>query len=287
MRPVQIYLSRGLSRLRPVSEPAASFVGMTIDYLAHLRSESARFGVVLTDADPSAKVPTCPDWTAADLLWHLAEVQLFWGAIVRDRLDDPEAADAGKPERPADYAELLTLYRDASAALADTLAATADDVPVWTWLDKDQSAGFVRRRQAHEALIHRIDAELAAGIAVTDLDAALAADGVLEVLDWMFGGVPEWADHEIDGVVGRIAATDAGGQWFVQLGRWSGLSPNTGKTYTDEVSLNLVDGGEPSFEISGTAHDLDAWLWNRPAKGAVAIDGDATAFEAVIRGGVQ
>lgn len=260
---------------------------MTIDFLRHIRSESARFGDVLAHTDPGAAVPTCPDWTASDLLWHLAEVQLFWTAIVRDRLDDPQRAEDDKPDRPGDYGELLTLYRDATAALAGALETTADEVQVWTWFDADQSAGFVRRRQAHEALIHRIDAELTAGTAVTELDPALATDGSLEVLEWMFGGYPGWATHTLDGPVGRLATTDTGAQWRVQLGRWSGHSPNTGKDYADEPSLTLVDSGDPSFTISASAGDLDAWLWNRPTLGNVEVDGDASRFEAVIRGGVQ
>ena len=48
-----------------------------------------------------------------------------------------------------------------------------------------------RRRQAHEALIHRLDAELTAG-AVSGLDPALAADGVQECLAVMYGGSPAW-----------------------------------------------------------------------------------------------
>ncbi len=166
---------------------------MTIDFLAHVRSESARFGELLAGADPAAPVPTCPDWTAADLLWHLAEVQLFWGAIVRERLDSPDAAEASKPDRPDDYRALLELYGRASAELVAALEDTADDVRVWTWFPADQSAGFVRRRQAHEALIHRFDAELTAGTAAGEVDGALATDGALEVLEWMFGGYPDWA----------------------------------------------------------------------------------------------
>ena len=49
--------------------------------------------------------------------------------------------------------------------------------------------GFVRRRQAHEALIHRIDAELTAGRR-TPVDPLLGADGVDEALRVMYGGVP-------------------------------------------------------------------------------------------------
>jgi uncharacterized protein (TIGR03083 family) len=260
---------------------------MTLDHLGFVRSESARFAAVLADVDPSAPVPTCPQWTAADLLWHLAEVQLFWGAIVRERLADPEAAEVGKPDRPADYAELRALYDDAAGALVDTLGATADDVVVWTWFDADKSVGFVRRRQAHEALIHRIDAELTAGGQVSAIDPRLATDGVLEVLEWMYGGYPDWASHRADGQIGRLATIDTDGEWFVQLGYWSGHSPNSGKDYTDEATLTLIESGEPSFELRGSAGDLDAWLWNRPPSEPIEITGVAGPFEALIRQGVQ
>ena len=43
----------------------------------------------------------------------------------------------------------------------------------WNWSD-DHTVGFILRRQAHEALVHRVDAELAAGDR-TDLDPLLAS----------------------------------------------------------------------------------------------------------------
>ena len=48
---------------------------MGLDLLAAVRAESARFADALEATDPAAPVPTCPDWTAADLLWHLAQEQ--------------------------------------------------------------------------------------------------------------------------------------------------------------------------------------------------------------------
>jgi hypothetical protein len=95
-----------------------------LDYLAYIRSESARFGVCLAAADPTARVPSCPDWNAADLLWHLTEVQLFWGTIVRDRLTDPDAAEAARPDRPDDFVALLALFERATAELIDALTTT-------------------------------------------------------------------------------------------------------------------------------------------------------------------
>ncbi len=261
---------------------------MALDHLAHVRAESASFAAALRDADPAAQVPTCPDWDADDLLWHLADVFLFWGIIVRDRLDDPDAAEAGKPARPAERAALLALYDAAADQLIDTLAATPADAALWTWSD-DHTAGFVRRRMAQEALIHRIDAELTVG-ALTPVDADLAADGVHEALQHLHGGYPPWSTYRADGPIGRLRCTDTGDQWRFRLGAFSGLSPNTGKTYIDEPALDLVDAGEPSFTLSGTARDLDAWLWNRPTLDEPVSNGrddDFQAFAAIIAKGID
>ena len=257
-----------------------------MDYLAHLRVDSDRFANALAACNPAARVPSCPDWTAADLLWHLGEVQLFWGTIVAERLDDPDLADEAKPPRPDDYGELLEFYRRASATLVDALDATPPATAVWTWFDADHSAGFVRRRQAHEAVIHRLDAELTAGD-VTEIDPELANDGVAEVFDWMYSGVPAWGQHDRSGARGRVSATDTGSEWFVQLGAFSGTSPNTGTTYTDEGTITRVDPGEAAFSVTGTARDLDAWLWNRPTLAEVSLDGDHGRFVEIIRSGVQ
>jgi uncharacterized protein (TIGR03083 family) len=259
---------------------------MALDYLGFIGSESARFAAALADADPGTPVPSCPEWTAADLLWHLAEVQLFWGAIVRDRLADPEVAEAGKPERPDDYAALHALFADASGGLVDALEHTPSDTQIWTWVTEQNTVAFVHRRQAHEALVHRFDAELTAGLAAGAVDAGLATDGVLEVLQWMYR-IPTWAAERVHGPCGRIEATDTATQWLVQVGSWSGQSPNTGNDYAGEKYLVIADSGDPAFTLTGTARDLDAWLWNRPAVGAVDLSGDADEFRAVLREGIQ
>ena len=152
-------------------------------YLDHIRTESARFRAVLADCDPSARVPTCPDWDAADLLWHLAGVQLFWAKVVRHRPaspDDPEIGEEEAAQRPESYAELLDAFDDYSHALATELERADPEAEAWHW-SGDNRVGTSYRRQAHEALIHRIDAELTAGVPVTPLDPALADDGVAEV----------------------------------------------------------------------------------------------------------
>ena len=235
-------------------------------YLEHIRTESARFRAVLADCDPSARVPTCPDWDAADLLWHLAKVQLFWAKVVRHRPaspDDPEIGEEDAAQRPESYAELLDAFDDYSHALATELERAGPEAAAWHW-SGDNRVGTSYRRQAHEALIHRVDAELTAGLPVTPLDAALADDGVAEVLGVMYGGAPEWGSFAGSGETIAVRMTDTGTDLLVELGKFSGTDPEDGKTYEDEDDIDLVDqGAEPVATVTGTAADLDTWLWKR------------------------
>ena len=261
----------------------------SLDYLAHLERESARFLVALQAAAPDARVPTCPGWTADDLLWHLAEVQWFWGEIVRTGTDDPDSYE--EPARPGDRAGLEEFYRAASGGLLAALAAGEPEDPAWTW-STDRTVGFIRRRQAHEALVHRLDAELTAGVR-TPMDPLLSCDGVDEILRVMFSGVPDWASWTPDdGSILRIDVTDMPHTWLVSLGRMQGTSPVTGTTY-DQSVLDVADyddGREVASTITGGAADVDCVLWNRPPTGAVARSGDEgvlAAFDALVAEGVQ
>ena len=96
-----------------------------------------------------------------------------------------------EPERPADYADLLAFYDEQFTALVDALAEADPADEAWTWHSEHHDVAFIYRRQAHEALIHRRDAELAAHT-ISPFPADLAADGVDEVLDVMYGGCPPW-----------------------------------------------------------------------------------------------
>lgn len=250
-----------------------------MDYNEHLVSESARFADAIKQAAPEAAVPSCPEWTADDLLWHLGEVQYFWGTVVLDAADGT-AAEQRTPDRPAGRAALEDFYRQASARLARSLAGADPAAHAWTWAP-DQTVGFIQRRQAHEALIHRVDAELTAGQR-TVLDPRLAADGVDEGLRVMYGGCPPWGTITPEpGRTLRIRATDTGDTWLLTLARFTGTDPEDGKSYDEpDIHIAASDTGEAVLaEISGTAGDLDCWLWNRDPLGAVTQSGDQPVLD--------
>lgn len=241
-------------------------------YLEHIRVESARFRSVLASCDPGAQVPTCPDWSAADLLWHLATVQRFWADVIVDRPAEKDEAD--KPERPGAYADLLAAFDEWSAALAGALEGVDVTEAAWNWSD-DHTVGFILRRQAHEALIHRLDAEQAAGV-TSELPAQLAADGVHEVLAVMYGGCPPWGSWEPLPHYARVDCTDTGDEIWVQLGLFSGTAPD-GEVIVDEEDFHVVEepaDTEPDVVIDGPAGDLDAWLWHRGDATDLSVVGD-------------
>lgn len=242
------------------------------DYLEHIRSESRRFRDVLSACDPEARVPGCPDWNAADLLWHLAGVQWFWAKTIRTRPLGPDESDPG-PDRPTDYDDLLKAFDEYSSALVAALEQSDPADEAWSW-STEQTVGFTFRRQALEALIHRLDAEQTAGD-ITPLDTALSADGVEEVLDVMYGGCPDWGsfsplDHRI-----RIDITDTGESLWVQLGRFSGTDPKDDMHYDeDDITVIADPGVEPDAVISADASTLVSRLWRRGDGATIHLAGD-------------
>jgi len=252
------------------------------DYLAHIRHDSARFREVLATCDPAARVPSCPDWNAADLLWHLTTVQHWWCAMIANRPQSPEEMGYAEPPRPERYDALLAAYDDAHAAFVAALESADPAEPAYSWSSDpaDHTVGFTYRRQAHEALIHRVDAELAAG-SVTPLDPVLAADGVDETLDVMYGALPAWGRFDPEQRFVEFRITDAGTSVWTQLGVFNGTAPDDGKDFVDEKDMPVVpDPGVPADAVvTGTAADLDAWLWHRRDDTGITVSGDAAVLD--------
>lgn len=265
-------------------------------YPDHVAAETARLCTVLRDADPAAAVPTCPGWTVGDLVWHLAEVQYFWATVVHQRRTVLEEIEAEDLVRPVGYPELVALLKRWNADLVAVLRSTPPTTPVWTWAD-EQTAGFVRRRQAHEALVHRVDAEHAVGQR-SALDPALAADGVDEALRVMFGDAPPGAELVVDeAATVRVRSTDTGHTWLVTLGRYSGPDPGANGGPDSELPqgptllVAASDHGLPTAAtLSASAADLDCWFWSRPGLGPVDLAGEVAVLEGlreVVAAGIQ
>jgi uncharacterized protein (TIGR03083 family) len=245
-------------------------------YLQHIRDESQKFRDVLADCDPASAVPSCPEWRAADLLWHLGEVQHFWTWMVEHRPKGPD--EYPEPERPADYDGLLEYYDKQYTALVDALGQADPAEDAWTWHSEHKNVAFIFRRQAHEALIHRRDAELAAHT-ISPFPAELAADGVDEVLDIMYGGCPPWGEFSPLPHYIRIDLTDTDDHLWVQLGRFHGTDPEGIEHEEDDIHVVTDPGVEPDAVISGTAEVVDARIWRRGDGAETHLAGDLAIID--------
>lgn len=250
-------------------------------YLSHIGTESRRFRDALAECEPTAPVPSCPEWAADDLLWHLTEVQAFWAHIIEHRPTGPD--DYQEPDRPSDRAALLGAFDVASASLLVALEEANAEEPAWSW-DEDQTVGFAFRRQAQEALIHRVDAEQTARIA-SSLDSELAADGVDEVLSIFYGGCPPWATSSVTPYVVEVVMTDIHQSIFVKPGQFSGTSPNSGLVYESEGMIEVVSSSaRADAKVSGTSADVLLWLWDRADDRRLTLSGKSEALAAFAAG---
>lgn len=255
------------------SEPSTDVDAATQRYTTVVAAESARALAALRATDPGYIVPSTPEWSVGDLAWHLAEVQWFWGEIVTGLLDDDGVEALVEPDRPDDHDATLRFLAGRSTALIAALEHADPAAPCWSWSHTGGDVAWVARRQAHEALIHRVDAELAAGVEPTVPDAALAADGVAELFDVMMAP-PPWATVTPDGHAVRVEATDTGHAWDLVFGRLTGTSPHSGRAHDLDAAVTTAAGPEAAAVVAGTAWNLDRWLWGRGPADPLRVTGD-------------
>lgn len=245
---------------------------MSIDAITTIRQEADRLAAALTLTDPGQQVPTCSDWTADDLLWHLTEVHEFWAGILGTGATTEEevmAIEAAKAERPEGREALLERRAAATDALLAQLEARSDEEPAWFWFSEQQSVGTTRRMQTHEATIHRIDAELTAGHPLSTIDSRVAADGIDHVLEVMWPAayewIPDWAETAPVAVV--EIGPQGGSARRVGISRWRGTRPRDGQEFDVPVGRLLAGSAEgeglPRVSAGGSAAALYLWAWGR------------------------
>jgi uncharacterized protein (TIGR03083 family) len=235
-------------------------------YLEYLDADYRRLRAVAADA-LGEPVPSCPGWTGADLAHHVALVYVNKTECMRrGELPEPWPPDLG--ENP------LAALEDAYRGITSEFATRAPDERAPAWYEPDQTVGFSIRRTTFETLIHRVDAELAAGLTPTPIPEELAVAGVEEVLVcYLAYGSANYPDHvgdhleNCDGSTVRIGLP--GASWLVRLGPEvvtverlpAAVPPDTAPPDTEAV-------------VRGSADAVLRWLWRRADDAAVELDGN-------------
>jgi len=234
-------------------------------YLEVLRREGDRFADAAA-GELERPVPSCPDWSVADLVAHLGVVHRHKERIVREgHTENPGIAGCEPPDDPGD---LVGWYAEGLDLLHDTLRTADPDAPAWTWHAPDQTAGFWHRRMALETAVHRADAELGAGMPVTAVDADVAVDGIDEVLGPIMAAYttdPEWA-FVPDGRVVALETSVLHAVRRLHLGEGA-----RGPGWIYRAGTN----GAADVTIRARACDLYLWVWGRAPGEALTVEGDA------------
>lgn len=244
--------------------------GMEIsEHIAALRLEGERVAEAAGAADPDAPVPTCPGWVVRDVVRHLGGVHRWATGIVSDARTDmwDVEMDEVVGSWPAD-AELVEWFRSGHAGVLAALSDASPDLACWAFLPAPSPLAFWARRQAHETAIHRIDAERAAGTTSVPFAAALAADGIDELLSCFItrpgGRLTADPPRSL-----QVQCSDAEAGWLLSI------TPEGVRT----SAAGADAGRQADCNVSGRAADLYEALWNRRPVRGLDVAGDPSVLQ--------
>lgn len=243
------------------------------DYLNHFVEECEKFATLCASVLDHA-VPSCPGWTVQDLVEHLGSVHRRAAHRVGSDVD-PTGYEISLP---AESSAILGWFDEGWRHLYELFTEHPDDYPTWNWSGKNLTLGWMIRRQAHEAAIHRFDAELAhMGIPSVSAITSLPAESI------PFGFTPEFA---VDGIDERLEVTIASRRNLT-----SSLPGSLHMHATDfdaEWTVTLKDGvmtierghQKADAAIKATASELYLWSWGRLPAEIFQCVGDLEVIEA-------
>lgn len=244
-------------------------------YVAEIEASTAGLAEILAEYDQSLPIPTCPEWTLRQLVTHVGRAHRWAAEITRTRSEAfipfREVPDGKLPD---DRAEQCAWLRAGAARIIDAAWEAGSDL-VWSFTGPTP-AGYWLRRMAHETLVHRADAQLAAGAEPEPLiEAEVAADAIDEWLMLLTAGVLGNSDERTKPLPAsaglHIHATDDGlggrGEWMIRQ---------------DAGGLTVAPGhGKGDAALTGPAASLLLVLMRRrPVSGpAVTVHGDSAVVD--------
>jgi uncharacterized protein (TIGR03083 family) len=242
-------------------------------YCSRVAVEIERFAASLSQVDADTPVPSCPAWRAKDLAAHMGMIHRWVNQTVRDQSRNPLEFTQFGHDLPQEWVGFSDWLGSMATPLSQTLRQADLDGPAWSFTD-NQQARFWPRRMLHETVVHRADAELAAG-QQPRIDTDTAVDGIDELLYLLsfghpFRATPKPPDLRGGGETIHLHGTDVDVHWLIRLG------PN-GHTWEH---LSHTPSMPASTTVCGNAADLHLFQYNRLLShdAQVHITGDRTVL---------
>ncbi len=183
-----------------------------LDLLATVPASSATLVSAALEAGLDTPVPSCPGWTAQQLVRHAGMVLRYVGKVV----DAGGPIDAKALPKPPPGALVVQWFEEMAKGTVDALAAKAPDDELWNWAGQPPVAAFWQRRVANELAVHAADAQLAAGRS-PQVETELAADGIDELLTVLLPAKAAMGGADPTGVgTLHVHCTDTEGEWLVE-----------------------------------------------------------------------
>lgn len=144
-----------------------------------IREHARGLAEAVAGAEPSARVPTCPEWVLRDLVRHVGQTHRWTTRLIRTgAAGSAERSRHPLPDSPADWPGWL---RAGAEGLVSAFDANPDGTVEHAVL-RDRPTRRWLRRMMHETFVHHADAAFAVG-APYALAPDLAADALGELLD--------------------------------------------------------------------------------------------------------
>ena len=201
----------------------------------------------------TAAVPTCPEWSVAELVAHQGMVHRWATSHLRHDGADIPGEQEIVATVPGD--QLLAWFTEGARDLLVALRLADPEGPAMVFLaDAPPPVHFWARRQAHETTVHAVDA-LAAALGreptakEAGVDTEVALDGLDELLTGFFPRGRSKLAH-LQPLTISVLPSDSDRGWTVHV--------------ADDRLTTLREPCEKAqATFSGTAAELYLGLWNR------------------------
>jgi uncharacterized protein (TIGR03083 family) len=225
------------------------------EYVAAVRREGSAV-VAAASLGLDSAVPACPGWTTDDLVVHLGRLWAYVASLLSSR------ATEASQRPPLPEGDRLAVVSDLLDDLVGQLAALEPQTPVWNWSGEPDVAQFWARRMAHEAAVHRFDAQQAHGVA-QPIDEDLASDGLDEFIDVLIPRVLSRDAAEL--TPGTLVLRTADGERVLAL---------------TSTGLHRADAAGPGATVvGGTASALLLACLGRLAWSSLEVEGDPSVLD--------